>query len=117
MTCRTGLYLQSVKQLAHGQAYGSRAAEWMAMAAFASWLTALLALLPGWGARLAFLLLAHAGFMVLHLQICLVRSQSHPLFETQQRLLRHARSFVLAPGCLVLVVSLSCLRALTRRAP
>ena len=82
MTCRTGLYLQSVKQLAHGRVYTSRAAEWTAMAAFASWLAALLALLPGWGARLAFLLLAHAGFMVLHLQICLVRTQSCPLSDS-----------------------------------
>ena len=64
-----GLYLQTVKQLQGGRAYCGRAAECVACALFVGWNVAMLAVLPTWGRRLAWLLLSHAGFMVLHLQV------------------------------------------------
>ena len=61
--------MQTMKQLLAGKTYCGRAAEWAAFGVFLSWNGVLLAVLPGWASRLSWLLLSHAGFMVLHLQV------------------------------------------------
>eukprot|EP00891_Asterochloris_glomerata_P005478 jgi/Astpho2/5478/e_gw1.00078.22.1_t len=71
MVAKFGLYLQSVKQLASGMCYIWRPAECCSQALFFAGTALLVSLLNGWGSRLAFILLSHATFGILHLQICL----------------------------------------------
>lgn len=80
MVAKFGLYLQSVKQLMQGQCYINRTWETCTQVFFFAWNVVLLGCVQGWLPRLQLLLISHATFFVLHLQICLSHF-SQPTFE------------------------------------
>ncbi|KAL3135041.1 hypothetical protein ABBQ32_007988 [Trebouxia sp. C0010 RCD-2024] len=69
MVAKFGLYLQSVKQLMHGHCYINRTWEACTQLFFFAWNVALLRCAQGWTARLQLLLISHAAFFLLHLQV------------------------------------------------
>ncbi|KAK9857626.1 hypothetical protein WJX84_005358 [Apatococcus fuscideae] len=71
MFAKWGLYNESCKQLLWNRAYIHRPSEVFAQVFFFSWYFALAAQLPSAASRTAFILLSHAAFFLLHLQICL----------------------------------------------
>eukprot|EP00877_Chromochloris_zofingiensis_P004585 jgi/Chrzof1/14127/Cz08g26030.t1 len=71
MVARYGLYIQSIKHVISGKIFVNRRLEVLAQLVFFTWYIALVSLLPGWNNRLIMVVLSHAAFGVLHLQICL----------------------------------------------
>ncbi|DBA88504.1 TPA: hypothetical protein ACH3X2_004984 [Trebouxia sp. C0005] len=80
MVAKYGLYLQSMKQLMQGRCYINRPWETCTQIVFFAWNGVLLGCVQGWVPRLQLLLISHAAFFVLHLQICLSHF-SQPTFE------------------------------------
>ncbi|KAK9804859.1 hypothetical protein WJX72_008896 [[Myrmecia] bisecta] len=71
MVAKYGLYGQALQQLSSGRAYLHRPSEAAAQLLFFLWVGCLTGCLHSWAARVAFIIVAHAAFAVLHLQICL----------------------------------------------